>query len=97
FDRALAVIFNSAAPEDDAAGIVCGLQLEPDVESVDRAAWKEVSDLASANHDVGSIRFTRPNRRSHTIQRRDKRRYFDARSCGSSIALFTDGKSGRRF
>src|SRR5260370_41989844 len=38
-NRAFSSVFNPAAPEDSLVFIISGLQLEPDVEGVDGAAW----------------------------------------------------------
>src|SRR5690242_3701317 len=52
FDGTFALVFDFTAPEDGLAFFVGGLELEPDVEGVDGAAWKEVAYFAGADDDV---------------------------------------------
>ena len=51
-DRALAAVGRLAAVEDRPAVIVDGLELDPDVEGIDRTARKEVADLPRAHDDL---------------------------------------------
>src|SRR5215475_5229611 len=70
FDGTLSAVFDHAAPEDDAPGVVGSLKLEPHIESVDCASRKEMSNLACANDDVHSVRLPGSHYRFHTIERR---------------------------
>ena len=51
-DRAFAVVLHLPAPENCLAFFISGLQLKPNVESVNRAAGEEVPDLARAHNDI---------------------------------------------
>src|SRR6266853_624992 len=52
FDRAFAVIFDFAAPENALALFVRGLQFEPDIKGVHGATGEEVADLAGADDHI---------------------------------------------
>ena len=51
-DRAFAIVFNFSAPENDLAFLICGLQLEPGIESINGATWEKVADLPSADYNI---------------------------------------------
>ena len=51
-DRAFAVVFNLAAPENGLAFFVGGLQFEPNIEGVYRPTREKVTYLARANDHV---------------------------------------------
>ena len=57
--RTLAVLGHAAAPEDDAPVGILGLQFQPDIERVHRAAREEVPDLARAHHHIHARRAAR--------------------------------------
>ena len=69
-DRAAAAILDVAAPVEDATGGVFPLELEPDIEGIDRAAREEMPDGAGARHDVDAVAPARPHEARGTIQRR---------------------------
>ncbi len=70
FDCAFAIVLHAAAPVDQLAVGVFALELEPDVERVERPAREEVADFAGAHHDVHSGGGTGLNCRADTIDRR---------------------------
>ena len=96
-DRARAVVGHRAAVQDRLAVRVHGLELDPHVERVDRAAREEVSDLARADHDFEPDRFAGLDGRVHLAERRDdggRRR--DEGLAGAEIQrLFTDAERAR--
>src|SRR5258708_39811787 len=49
FDRTLAVVLDLAAPEESLPLFIDRLQLEPDIEGLDRSAREKVPDLARSN------------------------------------------------
>jgi hypothetical protein len=52
FDRAFAVVFDFAAPENGLAFFVGGLEFKPNVEGIDSAAGEEVADFAGADDNI---------------------------------------------
>ena len=51
-DRSLAIVLHFPAPENHLAFFIRGLQLQPDIESVNRATREEVPNLAGAHDDI---------------------------------------------
>src|ERR1700722_14852828 len=55
-DRTTAAVFHLPAPENYFSSGVGGLKLQPDIERVQRAAGKEMSDLARSDNHVHARR-----------------------------------------
>src|SRR5690348_8701186 len=91
-DGAFTVIFATTAPEDALARVIFGLQLQPDVESIDGTAREKVADLARAADNINAHGFG--GLQCHA-------RFVDRRSNGADITddcraglfrLFANGK-----
>ena len=70
FHRAVAIVFDHAAPENGLALVVRSLQFEPGVVGIDGAAGKEVADLFRADNHVNAYGITPADNGLHTAQRR---------------------------
>ena len=91
-DGAGSVILNHPAGEDDPPIIVCGFKFEPDIESINRASWKEVSDLFCPDHNIDAIRITGTNYRIHSIERRRQWSRFRTGGRAFHFPLLADSK-----
>src|SRR5258708_36465663 len=73
FDRTLAVVLDLAAPEESLPLFIDRLQLEPDIEGVDRSAREKVPDLAGSNDYIDAHVVPAPHGSIHAAQRRRER------------------------
>src|SRR5258708_28381741 len=80
FDRPLAVVLDLAAPEESLPLFIDRLQLEPDIEGVDRSAREKVADLARSNDYIDAHVVPAPHRSIHAAERRGERASFAGRS-----------------
>ena len=97
-DRPFSVIVDVATPEDGAAFVIDGLQLDPHVERVHGAAGEEMPDVAGAHDSVDAHRLARHHRRLRPIERGDHffggtQRHHAARD--GHRGFFTDGEGAR--
>ena len=72
----LSLILDSPAPENNLPLVVDSLQLEPDIESVNRAAGKEVADRSGSRDDVNTYRVTTPDYRRGSVDWSDDLRWW---------------------
>jgi hypothetical protein len=66
-DGTFAIVLHFTAPENRLSFFIGGLQLQPNVESVYRAAGEEMSDLAGAHNDIHAGIVAAPHRRIGSI------------------------------
>ena len=81
-----------AAPEDHFAGRIRGLQLQPDIEGIERAAREEVSDLARPHDDVDARRRTGHELRLRQIERRRHVAHFANEGVALLFGFFAHGE-----
>ena len=74
--RPAAAVGRRAAVQQHAAPVVHGLELDPDVEGVDRPAGEEVTDVAGAHHHLDAHRFAAPHGRRRQVEGRNHLRRF---------------------
>ncbi len=75
-DGPLPVIRRDAAVEQNASLVVDRLELDPDVERVDRAAGEEVPDLACPHDDLDADRIPSPDAHLDLVEWREHFRFF---------------------
>ena len=79
-DGAFAVVLDFPAPEKHLTFFIRGLQFEPYIESVHRAAREEVPDLSRAHHDVDASIIAAPYGRIGAIDGGGDGTYFSGRA-----------------
>src|SRR6267143_4537365 len=95
FHRALAVVFNHSAPEDDLALVIGAFELKPRIVGIDRATGKEMADLLRPNDHVDTNGFAALQGRLYFIQGRGHRRNFTVGVCSDlALRFFSYGKRG---
>src|SRR3984893_5014470 len=80
FHRALAVLLDLTTPEERLTLFIDRLQLEPNIECVDRSAGKEVPDLARSNDYVDPHIVAAAHSSIHAAERRGDRPGFTSRT-----------------
>src|SRR5690242_9336388 len=97
-DGAFAVVLDFAAPENSLTFIVSGLQFEPDIEGVHRAAGEEMAGLANTHDNLGAGVVTAANGRIGAIDGgRDGADFTRGALRERSIGLVANGEGGRKF
>ena len=96
-DRALAAVFHLPAPEDYFAGGVGGLQFQPDIEGIERAAREEVPDLARSDHYVHTSRRAGLELRLRLIEGRRDVAHFANESVALLLGFFSHGRARAQF
>ena len=94
----LAVVRHLAAVEQDVSLVVDRLELDPDVERIDGAPGKEVTDLQRADDDLDPDRFAAAHRRGNPVERRQhvgRRARPGRRRTAKGARLFTDRECAR--
>ena len=80
FDRAFAIIFYFAAPEDGLPFVVDGFQLEPHIEGINCSAREKMPDFPGSHDDIHAEIIAAPNCGIDAAKRGGDRAYFPDRS-----------------
>jgi hypothetical protein len=92
---ALPLVLYLPAPENNLPFAVHSLQFEPNIESVNRAARKEVADRSGSRNDINAYRVTATDDGRGPVEWRDDFRWRSTESAGTGaerLRLFSDGK-----
>ncbi len=93
-DRPLAVVRHVAAPEDDAAIGIAGLQFQPHVEGIHGAGREEVADLPGSDHHVHARGFAGFEHRARGVNGRRNLAHFPDQRRGGLFGFLAHGESG---